>query len=449
LHDSYINATGLLLTGADITSDGRADSYPNKNFDNDFRPNAYDVDSDGDGIIDVTEVGFTTTVSLEWVAGPYGTTDGWSTTINAMPTLVLRNTDGRGNPDYLDIDSDDDGIPDQIEGQPTANPLPAPYNMPLGTDADRDGLDTRYDNVPATFGGRGIIPLDLDGDLTPDYRDLDTDADGQLDIYEGNDFNLNGMADDNVTLTLLDDDGDGLDNRFDSSLSIKGTSYNLSNGGYTTGDPAPGARCPVQRRLPGNTDRDWRFAGSVLPVQILRFTGTQQSNNVLLSWSIITPQEIDHFEIERSINNSTYSKVGQLNSIVQLNINQAFSYPDDVTNVNSDIIYYRLKVIAKSGEVKYSNVLVVRKSSTKTTIAVMPNPAKDFVQIRLYSDKQADVTIRLIDASGKLVLYQKQQVQKGNNTLQLNELRKFSRGNYILQLNIRGDVTTHKLMLIQ
>jgi hypothetical protein len=448
LHDSYINATGLLRTGADVGGDGRADSYPNKNFDSDFRPNAYDVDSDGDGILDVTEAGFTNPSLIGWVVGPYGT-DGWSDVVDAMASLTLRNTDGRGNPDYLDIDSDDDGIPDQIEGQPTANPLPAGYNMPLGTDADRDGLDTRYDNVPAAFGGAGILVMDLDGDGTPDYRDLDTDADGQPDIVEGNDFNMNGVADDDVALTFLDTDGDGLDNKFDSSNTVKGTSYNLSTGGYTAGDPAPGARCPVSRKNPAHTDRAWRYAGAVLPVQILSFTGTQQNNNVLLNWSIITPQEIDHFEIERSTNNSTYGKVGQLNSAVQLNIQQSFSYPDDITNVNSDVIYYRLKVITKSGEVKYSNVLVVRKTTVKNTIAIMPNPAYDYLQIRLYSDKQADVSIKLIDASGKLILAKKEKVLKGNNNLQLNELSKFARGNYMLQINVGGEVTTHKVMLLQ
>jgi Secretion system C-terminal sorting domain/Ig-like domain CHU_C associated len=448
LHDNYINATGLLLTGADVTSDGRADSYPNKNFDGDLRSNVFDIDSDGDGIVDVTEAGFNNPSLIGWVVGPYGV-DGWSDVIDAMPALVIQNTDGRGNTNQLDIDSDDDGIPDQIEGQPTANPLPASYMMPLGTDPDRDGLDNRYDNAPAIFGGSGILAMDLDGDGTPDYRDLDTDADGQLDIYEGNDFNMNGLADDNVTLTLLDDDGDGLDNRFDSSLSIKGTSYNLSNGGYALGDAAPGARCPVSRKYLADTDRAWRYAGAVLPVQILNFTGTQQNNNVLLSWSIITPQEIDHFEIERSVNNITYNKLGQLNSIVQLNIQQAFTYLDDITNVNGDIIYYRLKIVAKSGEIKYSNVLVVRKTTTKNTISVMPNPANEYVQVRLYSNKQAYVNIRLIDANGKVVMQQKKQIEKGTNALQINGLSKFSSGNYILQINMDNEISIHKIILIK
>ena len=48
LHDGYELVNGLLFTGADISPvNGRADDYPFKNKDRDFRPNAYDLDSDG------------------------------------------------------------------------------------------------------------------------------------------------------------------------------------------------------------------------------------------------------------------------------------------------------------------------------------------------------------------------------------------------------------------
>ena len=127
--------TALLITGPDISPvDGRADDYPNKNIDRDFRPNAYDMDSDGDGIVDVIEAGLPDANFNGFVDGAIGT-NGWSTTVSGLPALNLRNTDGIGNPDYLDIDSDDDGIPDNIEGMSTVG-----YALPTLTDADGDGL---------------------------------------------------------------------------------------------------------------------------------------------------------------------------------------------------------------------------------------------------------------------------------------------------------------------
>ncbi len=443
LHDSYINATALLQTGADINADGRADSYPNKNKDRDLRPNAYDMDSDGDGIVDVIESGLPDADLNGIIDGIIGT-NGWSTTVSAMPALNLRNTDASGAHDYLDIDADDDGIPDNIEGQSTAG-----YLLPGITDTDGDGLVNTYDNV-AGFGGAGIFVYNHDGDITPDYRDLDTDADGLGDIYEGNDFNLNGSPDDNVTLTGLDTDVDGLDNRFDSLNSvtnIKGTSYMMGNAGSFTGDAAPGSRTTVQRTYITQTDRDWRFVGFVLPVNFLSFTGLHSNNNVLLKWTIIAEKEVVRFEIERSINNIDFIKIATITQPVQLQVSQSFLANDDISNVNNDIIYYRLKVIGKDGAIKYSNILVVRKNSEKTVITLAPNPARHFMTVKLYTEKDTDAIMCIIDNGGRIVLVTTQKVYRGFNYIQLNNLNRLSNAGYQLKIVV-NEITTVKPFII-
>ena len=444
LHDGYINATALLKTGADINGDGKADSYPFKNMDNDAKPNPYDMDSDGDGIVDVVEAGLPDANLNGIVDGIIGT-NGWSITISSMAgPLAIRSTDGDGKPDYLDIDSDNDGIPDNIEGQTTAG-----YKMPTLTDTDGDGLADVYDNIVG-FGGTGIVPVDTDMDGLPDYRDLDSDADGAPDIVEGNDFNMNGFADDLVTLTGLDTDGDGLDNRFDSLnsvLNIKGTSYRMGAGGSFVGDPAPGARCPLTKKFPADGDRAWRWVGSILPVQFLQFGGVLQSDNVLLSWSIITPKDVDHFEVERSMDNRIFSKVGTVKENVMLNTPQSFGYTDDISAINTEIIYYRLKVIGKAADIAYSNVLVVRRSNIKTPVSIVPNPAQDYVWVKFFASNESTVSIRLIDNLGKILRVQQQKVTKGNNIIQVNNLLLFSNGVYSLQVVINGEVVTQKLVL--
>ncbi len=447
MHDSYINGTALLTTGADGNSDGKADSYPDKNKDRDFRPNAYDIDSDADGILDVIEAG------LPDVAAPFGIVDGvigangWSGTISSMPALNLRVTDADPYPDYLDIDADNDGIPDNIEGLSTVG-----YKLPGLADTDGDGLVDTYETASsmAVFGGAGNGFYDHDGDGIQDYRDLDTDADSVADIFEGNDFNLNGLTDDLVTLTGLDTDDDGLDNRFDSLNSvtnIKGTSYMMGTGGTLTGDVIPGTRATVQKKTMAQADRDWRSVGVVLPIQFLGFSGVPQNTQVALTWSIITPKDVDRFEIERSIDNNTYTKVGGVNDAVKLNEKQAFVFTDDISGISNEIIYYRLKVIGRAGEIKYSNVLVVRRSQTKTPVSIMPNPANDYVSVRLFIEKETEITIRLIDNLGKTVLLQKQKTTKGINILQLTNLAKYSAGVYTVQVLVNEQIVTQKLIL--
>jgi hypothetical protein len=57
------------------------------------------------------------------------------------------------------------------------------------------------------------------------------------------------------------------------------------------------------------------------------------------------------------------------------------------------------------------------------------------------------VTLRLIDNLGKTVMVQQQKVLKGNNTLQINNLYRYSNGVYSLQVIINDEVVTQKLVL--
>ena len=119
---------------------------------------------------------------------------------------TFRDTDGDAVPDYRDTDADADGVPDLVEAQTTAA-----FNNPSGTDTDRDGIDDAFDS---DTGGTDIVGNDHDGDGTPDYRDTDSDNDGISDAIEGNDANGDGLAD--TSPTGADADQDGLDNRYDT-----------------------------------------------------------------------------------------------------------------------------------------------------------------------------------------------------------------------------------------
>ncbi|RIK37607.1 MAG: hypothetical protein DCC55_23730 [Chloroflexi bacterium] len=126
--------------------------------------------------------------------------------------LVSPNTDGDTRPNYLDLDSDNDGIPDNIEAQTTAG-----YVAPTGVVNSR-GVNTAYPN--------GLIPVNTDGADQPDY--LDTNSDNA----QGTD-----TAEAGLTLGAFNDpDNDGLDNDVDTNDAAFGP----ANAGITN----PGATYP-------------------------------------------------------------------------------------------------------------------------------------------------------------------------------------------------------------
>uniref|UniRef100_UPI00374D68BF T9SS type B sorting domain-containing protein n=1 Tax=Flavobacterium sp. TaxID=239 RepID=UPI00374D68BF len=95
---------------------------------------------------------------------------GNKSTFKLVATCVYKDTDTDNIPDYLDIDSDGDGILDTIEAQVDTSVAVS------NTDTNLDGLDNVF--------GPGFAPIDTDGDLVPDYLDSDSDNDGILDSDE-------------------------------------------------------------------------------------------------------------------------------------------------------------------------------------------------------------------------------------------------------------------------
>ena len=85
------------------------------------------------------------------------------------------DTDADGILNHFDLDSDNDGIPDNVEGQA----LGTFVKSALPPAVDSQGRNTAYS--PAS----GLTPPDADGDANPDYLEKDADADGITDCKEG------------------------------------------------------------------------------------------------------------------------------------------------------------------------------------------------------------------------------------------------------------------------
>ncbi len=187
--------------------------------DNDGLVNSLDLDSDDDGIYDIIEVG---NAALDanhdgMVDNPVGN-NGLDNTlenndgVSATTSYDIPNTDGTGNDDYMDIDSDDDGIPDVVEAGGTDEDNDGHVDYPVSgnpismNDADHDGLSDEYD---PTENGQMIPYFDSDGDGLVNVIDIDSDADGIVDNIEGQ------TTDGYLSPDANDDDEDGLDNSYD------------------------------------------------------------------------------------------------------------------------------------------------------------------------------------------------------------------------------------------
>jgi gliding motility-associated-like protein len=180
--------------------------------DGDGTPNFLDLDSDGDGILDSFEglIKFRNQVDNNNNGRVDCTNDSnGNGLLDCVETAMggssfeVPDTDGDGNADFLDLDSDADGILDSIElrGDMDGD------NLPNYRDLDSDG-----DKLADQFEGTN----DKDGDGAPNYLDLDSDADGILDRIEGP-----------TTCVTCTDRVDNNDNGFDDRAEFSNTGWSV------------------------------------------------------------------------------------------------------------------------------------------------------------------------------------------------------------------------------
>ncbi|MEM6346250.1 MAG: T9SS type A sorting domain-containing protein [Bacteroidota bacterium] len=400
-----------------------------RDFDNDGIPDYKDADSDGDGIPDVIEAGG---VDLDQdgrldypIAGDPlsmidADLDGFADAQDASEggsLPALPNTDGSGRFNFLDIDADDDGIVDNIEGQTTVDFIP-----PLFVDINQNGIDDAYEN---DLGGQAFVPANKDLMDLPDYLDLDTDNDGESDLIEGYDLSNDGVA--NTLPSGIDADGDGLDDAFDQIISST-TIFNPGNGDQTPLDFPAAANNP--------SDRAWRiFGGSSFPVEWLSFAAVWEEGEAKLDWATASETNADLYVVERSFDGRRFEGIGEVKAFGNSNETQTYAFRDAaVKNFQIWEVFYRLRQIDFDGSESYSNT--VQLGITQTAQVVMeayPVPAADNINLRFAMPEAGEVELKIFNGLGQTIYADNLSFEAGLQELSL-AVDKLSAGIYFLQV---------------
>ncbi len=130
------------------------------------------------------------------------------------------DTDGDGVVNIIDLDDDNDGIPDIEEaGYKAYSNNSSTFdktNTAHWRDTNANGINDIIDTQIA--GGTYLIP-DADGDTIPNYIDLDSDNDSIFDVDEGGLFNGDGDINGDGKGDGADTDRDGLLNLYDNTAT--------------------------------------------------------------------------------------------------------------------------------------------------------------------------------------------------------------------------------------
>jgi hypothetical protein len=114
-----------------------------------------------------------------------------------------------------------------------------------------------------------------------------------------------------------------------------------------------------------------------LPVNWLSFTASKQGNKVQLRWKVSEAVNNKYFDVERSNDGQTFSKIGSVDAIS--GDAGAYILNDPAPSIDATN-YYRIKQVDKDGKYSYSVIRSVFFGVTGK-YSVSPNPAKDFINV--------------------------------------------------------------------
>lgn len=174
-----------------------------------------------------------------------------------------------------------------------------------------------------------------------------------------------------------------------------------------------------------------------LPVNITYFNAAAVTGGIKLTWMVSDESNVNRYEIERSSNGKSYSKIGQVSASGVV----SYTYTDAAYNTGSN--YYRLKAVDNDGKFKYSSVVLFKVGRKGLSLRAYPSPAS--TEVTIQHDIATEISqISIISMDGRLVELVKPAPGKVETTISLEKLQK---GFYMIRYtNSEGEVETVKLV---
>ncbi|HVX27016.1 MAG TPA: YCF48-related protein [Parafilimonas sp.] len=177
------------------------------------------------------------------------------------------------------------------------------------------------------------------------------------------------------------------------------------------------------------------YYASVLPVRIVSFNGSIiNENDAQLKWVVTDEENLDHFNLQRSIDGIHYLSIARINKMKGSDLQAEYTYVDkNVNNIQASKIYYKLAEVDKDGKSYLSNIVSIKLNSVLLTAIVSPNPSSGTVCISL-SGFKGKVIIRVNDLSGRALREIKLQLDAPGKFQQQLNISAIASGSYFMKV---------------
>ena len=183
-----------------------------------------------------------------------------------------------------------------------------------------------------------------------------------------------------------------------------------------------------------------RFTPLVLPVELTSFNGKYVGNTVQLNWVTATELNNNGFEIQKSVNGSSFATVGFVQGNGTTTEQKQYSYIDN--NVDTRVSNsYRLKQMDFNGNFNYSKVVNLGITLPSQFILEQnyPNPFNPSTKISFAVPVKSEVTLQVFNLIGqKLLTLAEGSYEAGTQTMTFDAAG-FSSGIYVVKMTAVGE----------
>jgi hypothetical protein len=173
-------------------------------------------------------------------------------------------------------------------------------------------------------------------------------------------------------------------------------------------------------------------AGVVLPVKLISFQGSLNSNLVSLKWEIADNKNAQRFEVEKSYNGIDFSVAGIVTATGR-NGRESYSFTRDISS-NTKVMYFRLKMFDNNNIAEHSRILAFQQSNTDN-IKVLNNPVNDKLTFSYMSEYSQSISIKVYDMAGRLHMNLKIATHPGLNVFSFPLAATIKKGVYVVDVN--------------
>ena len=174
-----------------------------------------------------------------------------------------------------------------------------------------------------------------------------------------------------------------------------------------------------------------------LPLRMLSFDAENKNHVNNLTWKTSAEVNTNRFEVERSADGKSYSKMGEVKAVNIREKQNTYTFTDvkPIEGLN----YYRLKMIDLDGKSTYSMIRVINSTSTVQNVKVYPNPTSNMITTDFSLEEENEGMIQIFDALGSMVSQQAADYKAGANRVR-TDVSALPSGIYFVKLGLKDQV---------